>query len=393
MYHGIASSIDPHSRYLNKKELLEFERQMTGRFAGVGMLIMKLRSSYVVVTNVYKNTPAEMVGIQRGDFITHIDNVPTTSIDTVEKAVSVIRGDPGTKVRLRILRDGVEGNLEFVLTREDVAISFVEEELILHNNKTFGLIKLDSFGDGLANNLSSAFFSLKNRARNGGEQLSGIIVNLENNPGGRLDEAVSALDLFLDAKSFVLEYGNDNEARVPMELMGSALNKIPGDITDGIPILVVVNEGSASASEIFAGAMKLFGRALVAGTSKTFGKGSIQGVYPAPGGKIIITVYEYLVGTEDNWIPVQCVGVTPDVFFTYPEIEKGETLRECELSGAIPSIHEMPNAPEFVPLKEKDPAAYNAGVEMLEALKSHMAPILKREKGRLKKLEESAIKE
>lgn len=389
IFHGMGNALDPHSQYLNVEERKERSESREGRFGGVGMEILKPSpTSPVVVESVIPGAPAERVGIQGGDIITHIDDTPTTSLKTINEAVRLIRGSPNTSVRLTIERRGVEKPLLFTVVREVITIVIVSGEIITSRDARYMLLEVKQFSAGVAEKVRDHYLKF---VRETGKRFDGLIITVENNPGGYLHEVIGVVDLFIDAESVVLERNNKEIAVSSVAAHPSTL-KTPGDITGGLPMLVVVNGNSASASEIFAGALQHFGRALVAGTSRTFGKGSIQTeILLEDGSGLMLTIAEYLIGTIDNWIPVQCVGITPDVLFEYDSVTRKPRLTECELAGSIASGGKMENAPPRILLKDKNPNSYRVALDMLAAYKAHMGPKRLSEENKLKKLEKEAL--
>jgi len=366
-YHSIASALDPHSNFIDKEEQKRFRILSQGSLIGVG--IETTKPSYrgpLIIKRILPNSPAKKAGILPMDVITHIDEVPTSSLQYLIDAVKMILGEEGTAVKLRIARSSENEPLEFSIIREKVKVTMMEKEMLSAPGKLYGLIRVREFIAGSARDTKQAFEELSEKA--GDQNLAGIIIDLQNNPGGILNEALSMLDLFMDKPSFAL-YKDNKGAALPIM---SYFMRTVGDITKGLPILVIVNSGSASASEIFSGAMKHFGRAVIAGPEKTYGKGSIQRCNPIIMGIACITSAEYLIGTVDDWEPIQCNGVEPDVLFDYPsEVKHYKYPRECDTYGAIKSIGEMPNAPERKLFIVEHPQDYEETMKMLEVFKKY----------------------
>lgn len=389
--HGIGSSYDPHSGYMSKSEYKLFSEDTQGAFGGVGLEISKTSStSPLTVVNVIEETPSQRAGLLPGDIISHIgppgsEGVPTVSLKNVVDAVKLLRGTPNTTVNLRVFRKGVDKPMNFAVKREIINVVQIKGELIKGGEKTYALIENKQFNGGNQAAMRDKYLELVKSA-NG--KLSGLIIRLENNPGGLLNEAYDDVGLFVDAQSIVLMKSNDSIEEYRLEHRTYA--QTSGDITKGLPILVVVNGGSASASEIFSGAMKHFGRAVIAGTSRTFGKGIVQSTYPSSGGDAIkLTSSEYLIGSKTDWIPVQCVGVEPDILFEYPGVKNFPRPTECELSGHVNTGGPMLRPPPHRSVKEANPELYKAGEAMLEAYKVHMTPKLlaEEEKRKLREAE------
>lgn len=393
--HAVGSSADPHSAYYTLEEHMEQMVDREGKFGGLGIEVIKQSNtvSQVVVMGVIDDTPAYKAGLMVGDVITHIgapitdEHIPTTSLKNIRDAVNLIRGTPGTKATIRVSRKGVQDAILFTIVREEIKIVQVDGGLIVENEKTFAVIRDKSFLMNNASEVEKKFKELKQKA---GGHLSGLIVTVESNPGGLLHEAYNLSRLFIDhTEDIVLMRGNERiEQYIPS---GRRLfSKFSGDITGGLPMLVVVNGASASASEIFARAMQHHGRAVVAGTSRTYGKGVVQSIEELPdsAGAVKYTSAEYLIGSMDDWVPVQCIGVEPDILFTYPGLKPREYLRECAQNGHVNTGGPMANAPIRPSIKDANAELYKKAEEMLEAYKRYNLPKLLAEEEKRKTLEQ-----
>lgn len=390
--HGIGASADPHSNYFNKKEFAEFSEQSSGTFAGVGLELGRPSrvGSPVLIVNTIEGGPAERAGLLPGDYITHIivsgsTKVPTASLKQIDQVIALLRGDAGTSVSIVVVRKGVANDLQFTLVREMIRVVSVEGELIVFNGKTYAYIKAKQFQQKVAFFVEQKFADLKRKA---GGKLDGLILSFENNPGGLLDESYNLIRLFDDSPGdIILTHSNDGiESYVPNA--GRVLHRVPRNIAKGLPILVVVNGRSASASEVVAKALKHKQLAVIAGTEETFGKGVVQTISPGHAGDAIkFTSSEYLIGNQADWVPVQCVGVGLDIKFAYPGVKPRESLTECGLSGHVNSAGPMANPPVRLPIKEAKPALYQAAEEMLEAFKAYMLPKMQKQDDLRKELE------
>ncbi len=272
MKHGLGDALDPHTRFLSAKEAIRDEAESSGKFGGIGLELVKSKTptSFVVVHLVSEGTPAERAGLRAGDVITAINDISTQSFPDITKAIDLLRGDPGTSVRIKVVRTGSDP-IEYSVIREEIVIPQIQGTLLRSGGKTYALLTASRFEEDFALEMKSKYLKL---AKEAGGKLSGLIVNLEGNPGGRLDEVYNAVYLFMRPESIILSRGNNGiEKYVPEE---KARMRPEGDINKGLPIAVVVDDESASASEIFAAALKHYGRAVVLGTSVTFGKGSVQ---------------------------------------------------------------------------------------------------------------------
>jgi carboxyl-terminal processing protease len=390
--HGIGASFDQHSAYMSAEEFKRERETIQGTFGGLGIEISKTKAaSPLVVMNVMEDTPSQRAGLLAGDIISHIipnglAAVSTVSLKSADDAVKLLRGAPNTPVTINVIRPGVDKPLTFTIMREMIKIVQIKGELLTDGTHTYALIENKRFQDGNRAAMQAKYVELEKRARQAGGKLSGLIITFENNPGGLLNEAYNDIDLFLDAPSTVLIRNNDG---IDMYVPGRGqLVRTAGDITDGLPILVVVNSGSASASEVVTAAMKHFGRAVIAGTSRTYGKGIVQTVHVIQDASAIkLTSSEYVVGSKTDWTPVQCVGVEPDILFEYPGIRNPYRPTECEVSGHVNTGGPMAHPPLHRKVKEANPELYKAGAAMLEVYKAHMLPKLLAEEEKRKKRE------
>lgn len=292
---GILSDLDPHSKYLPPDDYEEVRISTTGNYSGIG-LDVSIENGRVMVVSPLPGAPAAEAGIQPGDQLLAVDGVPV-DIDDLEKTVSRMRGKAGTTVRLEVSRDGAENPLEFDIVRADIHVQTVRAELV---DERIAYVRLTSFSNTTDDDLAAAAIDLQAKAPNG---LEGMVLDLRNNPGGVLEAAVDVADLFLSEGLIVRGSGRARQAR--FERYAGA-----GDPLEDIPLVVLVNGGSASASEIVAGALKDHGRALLVG-SKTYGKGSVQTVMPiGEGSAIKLTTSLYITpsGAQINGI-----GIEPDV--------------------------------------------------------------------------------
>ncbi len=374
MKHGLGDALDPHTRFMSAKEVIQYDTESSGKFGGVGLELVKSKTStsYVVVELVTKGMPADKAGLRAGDVITAINDISTQSFSDIRKAIDLLRGDPGTSVRVKVMRAGSKP-VDYDMVRTEIVTPQIEGRLLHSGNKTYALLSAIRFEDDFALEMRTKYFKLLKEA-NG--KLSGLIVNLEGNPGGQLDEVYGAVYLFMRPESIILLRGNNGIEKFEPE--AKAKMRPETDITNGLPIAVVVDDESASASEIFAATLKHYGRAVVLGTSVTFGKGSVQITRILPDDEEVrITNAEYLIGSLNDWVPVQCVGVMPDIIFDYPGVrERSKAVRECEIRGHINSVGTMANAPLHKPIKDVNPSMYQAALEMLDVFKAYRLPII-----------------
>ncbi len=299
---GMLTSLDPHSSYLNEKAFDEMKIQTRGEFGGLGIEVT-LENGLVKVVSPIDDTPAFDAGIKAGDFISYIDDEAVMGM-TLAEAVEKMRGKAGTKIRLSILREGQNEPLEFTITRDIIKIKSVRS----HAEGDIAYIRITSFSEQTSSLLESEMDKLKEQV---GDKLKGVVLDLRNNPGGLLDQAVAVSDDFLNSGEIVSTRGRVQDS-------SSRFNAHKGDIAENLPIAVLINGGSASASEIVAGALQDHKRAIIMGT-KSFGKGSVQTVIPLQGhGAIRLTTSRYYTPSGRS---IQAEGITPDIVVEPAKLE------------------------------------------------------------------------
>ncbi|MBN1238470.1 MAG: S41 family peptidase [Gammaproteobacteria bacterium] len=292
---GILQELDPHSKYLDPEQYEDIRISTTGNYSGVG-LDVSLDDGKVTVVSPLDGAPAERAGILPGDVVVSVNEVPVDR-DNVEETVNMMRGQPGTQVTLDILRDGNPEPLRFALTRADIHVNTVRSAPLADG---FGYIRLTSFSNSTARELQQAAEELTIRMD---APLRGLVLDLRNNPGGVLDAAVDVADLFLDDGLIVRGSGRARQARFERHAAG-------GDPLENVPLVVLVNGGSASASEIVAGALKDHSRSRLVGL-RTYGKGSVQTVMPlGEGSAIKLTTSLYITPSGRS---INGIGIEPDV--------------------------------------------------------------------------------
>jgi len=317
---GMVGTLDPHSFFMSPDEYKELMIETKGSFTGVGIEIT-IRDNVLTVVSPIEGTPAFKAGIQAGDQIIKIGEKPTKDFSIME-AVKLIRGPKGTEVTLTISREGEDKPIEFVITRDVIPIRSVRSFLFPQGIK---YVRIANFQSDTGDELAKALQGLGDK-----EELKGLVLDLRNNPGGLLSQAVEVADAFLDSGPIVSIKGRDQQ-----EEKTHAQN---GDITGGLPIVALINGGSASASEIVAGALQDNQRALILGTT-TFGKGSVQTLFPlSDGSGLRLTTALYYTPSGRS---IQASGITPDieVAFVAPKEkvtqEKRPMIREKDLEGHI----------------------------------------------------------
>ena len=317
---GMLSSLDPHSSFMNADTFRDMQIQTKGEFGGVGMEV-SMENGLLRVVSPIDDTPAAKAGLQPGDLITHIDDEAVMGLN-LNEAVDKLRGKPKTKVRIMVRRKNQDA-FEVTLIRDIIKIESVRSEV---KNDDIGYIRIITFSDNTAKNVKKAVETMTQKV--GKDKLRGFVVDLRNDPGGLLDEAQGVADLFLDQGEIVSTRSRKVEDTV-------RLTATPGDVTNGLPIVVLINEGSASASEIVAGALQDHKRAVIVGTP-SFGKGSVQSVKPIPGyGAIKITTARYYTPSGRS---IQAEGIQPDILIPRAEIKEEEIIKgysESNLPGAL----------------------------------------------------------
>ncbi|OHC75453.1 MAG: peptidase S41 [Rhodospirillales bacterium RIFCSPLOWO2_12_FULL_58_28] len=315
---GMLSALDPHSSYLNAKSYQEMQVQTKGEFGGLGIQVT-MSDGLVKVISPIDDTPAFHAGIMAGDLITHLDNVPVQGM-TLAQAVDKMRGRVGTDLVLTIMRKDSKP-FDVTLTRAIVKVDSVRSNV----DGKIGYLRITSFNEQSDKGVKKAMDDFKAKL---GSELQGIVLDLRNNPGGLLDQAVNVSDAFLDKGEIV-------STRSRYADKTQRYNARPGDEANGLPIVVLINGGSASASEIVAGALQDHRRAIVLGV-KSFGKGSVQTVIPLSGqGAMRLTTARYYTPSGTS---IQGMGITPDIIVEQAKIElleKGEQRREADLRGAL----------------------------------------------------------
>lgn len=292
---GMLVSLDPHSSYLNEKGFKEMQVTTKGEFGGLGIEVT-MENGLVKVVSPIDDTPAFKAGIQSGDYISHIDDSLVTEM-TLSEAVDKMRGPVGSAVNLTILREGATEPLEKRLVRETIKIQSVKAR---SEGDDIGYLRVTSFSETTSSMLKEQILKIQKEQ---GKNLKGFVLDLRNNPGGLLDQAIEVSDIFLDQGEIVSTRGRNKDE-------GKRYNATKGDLTNGLPVVVLVNGGSASASEIVSGALQDHKRGIIMGT-KSFGKGSVQTVIPLPGhGAMRLTTSRYYTPSGRS---IQAEGIVPDI--------------------------------------------------------------------------------
>ncbi len=328
---GMLTGLDPHSAYLDEDAFKELQTSTRGEFGGLGIEVTMEKGVIKVIAPI-DDTPAAKAGVQSGDYIIKLNNTPVSGL-SLKDAVKLMRGKQGTPITIVILRKGVDKPIKKTIIRESIKIKSVKSNLI---DNTYGYVRLSHFQSHTASNMVKAISGLKEKA---GGKIKGLILDLRNNPGGLLDSAIETSDAFINndtkGKDELIVY---TEGRLPNSKFTAKAS--PGDILNNAPIVVLINGGSASGSEIVAGALKDNRRAILMGT-KSFGKGSVQTVLPLDG-KTGIKLTTALYYTPAG-VSIQAKGITPDIVIENIKIpapkNQGEKvnigLSEADLSGHL----------------------------------------------------------
>ena len=314
---GMLTSLDPHSTYLPDDNFKKVQQQTTGKFGGLGIEVT-MENGFLKVVSPIDDTPAFDAGLQPEDLILTVDDESIVGI-TLSEAVEKLRGPIGSEVNITVQRADDEP-FDVAIIRDEIKIRSVRSRLY----DDIGYIRITTFSEQTSPGLKKAVEELTKEAENG---LAGIVLDLRNNPGGLLSEAIKVTDAFLERGEIVSTRGRDNSD------MQHAYAR-PGDITNGLPVVVLINSGSASASEIVAGALKDHRRAILMGT-RSFGKGSVQTIMPMPGhGAIRLTTARYYT---PSGVSIQAKGIAPDIEVALARIEKLNQgpIREEDLRGAL----------------------------------------------------------
>lgn len=323
---GMLAGLDPHSAYLNEEDYKDMRVGTSGEFGGLGIEV-GMENGFVKVIAPIDDTPAKRAGVMAGDLIVRLDGKPVKGM-SLDEAVKLMRGKPGTDITLSIVRDGVDRPLEITVTRDVIKTVSVRFRLL---DPGFGYVRLSQFQSRTADDMLDGLGELRREA---GEPLKGLVLDLRNNPGGVLNAAVAVSDAFLGAGTIVYTEGRNNESQLRFQAA-------PDDVLDGAPIVVLVNEGSASASEIVAGALQDHRRAVIMG-QETFGKGSVQTIVPVNETTALkLTTARYFT---PNGRSIQAEGIVPDIVLENVMLTRGDDgparVREADLARHLKNGNE-----------------------------------------------------
>ena len=300
---GMLQGLDPHSTYLDEEAYLNLQEGTTGEFGGLGIEV-GMENGFIKVISPIDDTPAQQAGMQAGDLIIRLDETPVKGM-SLNDAVALMRGEPGTDITLTIIRDGAEKPLKVTITRDVIKVKSVRARTL---EPGFGYLRVSHFQSRTAEDARTALQELKQD--NDGD-LDGLILDLRNNPGGILSAAVGVSDLFLDSGLIVYTEGRIDDSKL-------RFNAKPAEMLDGAPVVALVNAGSASASEIVAGALQDHKRGIIMG-QQTFGKGSVQTVLPVSDSAALkLTTARYYTPSGRS---IQAHGIEPDVTLKRARVE------------------------------------------------------------------------
>jgi carboxyl-terminal processing protease len=370
---GMLSALDPHSSYLNAKHFRDMQVQTRGEFGGLGIEVTMEKGVIKVVAPI-DDTPADKAGLRSGDYITHLDDEQIQGL-TLQQAVEKMRGPVNTPITLTVVRKGVDEPMKIKVVRDVIRINPVKSRA----EDDVAYIRITTFNEQTYSELKKAVSNLKKEI---GSKLKGYVIDLRNNPGGLLDQAISVSDAFLDKGAIVSTRG-----RKLQEAQRS--NARPGDITDGKKIAVLINGGSASASEIVAGALQDLRRGTIIGT-RSFGKGSVQTIIPLDGnGAIRLTTARYFTPSGRS---IQAKGIAPNIVV---EQELPEDLKkriqkprgESGLRGHLKSEDdkESSGSSAYVPKDREKDIQLNFALDFVRGLKTEFKQDKKADTGQDKK--------
>lgn len=324
---GMLTSLDPHSSYLSPEDAAAMRVQTRGEFGGLGIEVTQ-EDGFVKVVSPIDDTPADEAGIEAGDFVTHVDGESVLGL-TLDEAVELMRGPVGSEIVITVVREGEAEPFDVTIVRDTIKLTAVRAR----TEQQSVVLRVTTFNDQTYKNLEKGLKEQIDEA-GGADNVNGIVLDLRNNPGGLLTQAIKVSDAFLEKGEIVSTRGRELQD-------GERFNATAGDLADGKPIVVLINGGSASASEIVAGALQDHRRAIVVGT-KSFGKGSVQTVMPLRGdGAMRLTTARYYTPSGRS---IQALGVSPDIVVEQPRRtpeteEEEETNRfsrsEADLRGSL----------------------------------------------------------
>ncbi|MDD1612416.1 MAG: S41 family peptidase [Methylococcaceae bacterium] len=352
---GMLSGLDPHSAYLVPEEYQELKEGTTGQFGGLGIEVT-MENGFIKVVSPIDDTPAQRAGLKTGDLIIRLDDKPVKGMTLVE-AVKTMRGEPGSKIELTVVREGEEAPLKFTLIRDIIKVKSVKNRLL---EKGYGYVRISSFQSGTGESLLESLRQLK---KDNAGNLKGLVLDLRNNPGGVLNAAVEVSDAFLKSGLIVYTKGRIENSEMRFTAAGD-------DLMNGAPMVVLINAGSASASEIVAGALQDQKRAVIMG-EKSFGKGSVQTILPTSSGAAIkLTTARYYTPSGRS---IQAEGIEPDITLAAVKLESVEKsdftpVKEADLSRHLENGKKKAETPKTGDEKPKEEKLEVSDYPVFEAL-------------------------
>ena len=359
---GMLAGLDPHSSYMDSKSFRDMQVQTRGEFGGLGIEVT-MEDGLIKVVAPIDDTPAAKAGVMANDIITHLDDEPVQGL-TLNQAVEKMRGPENTKIKLKIMRKGQDKPTEVTITRARIQVRSVRSRM---EGDDVGFIRVTQFNEQTTDGLKKALNELTSQLSN--EKLKGFVLDLRNNPGGLLDQAISVSDAFLERGQ-----NNTTRARDPEETQRFSAK--PGDLTKGKPVIVLINGGSASASEIVAGALQDHRRATLVGT-RSFGKGSVQTIIPlgSGNGALRLTTARYFTPSGRS---IQAKGISPDieVLQDVPDELKTrtDTRGEASLRGHLKAEgDEQTGSQSYIPPDPKDDKALHTALDLMRGIQKNSA--------------------
>ena len=358
---GMLTGLDPHSSYMDAKSFRDMQIQTRGEFGGLGIEVT-MEDGLIKVVAPIDETPAAKAGVMANDIITHLDDEPVQGL-SLNQAVEKMRGPVNTKIKLKIMRKGQDKPVEVSITRDVIRVRSVRSRL---DTDDVGVIRLTQFNEQTTEGLKKAIADLSTQA---GDKLKGFVIDIRNNPGGLLDQAISVSDAFLEKGEIVSTRGRNAEET-------QRFNARVGDLTKAKPVIILINGGSASASEIVAGALQDHRRATIIGT-RSFGKGSVQTIIPlgSGNGALRLTTARYFTPSGRS---IQAKGIVPDieVLQEVPDELKSrtDTKGEASLRGHLKAEgDEQTGSQSYIPPDPKDDKALNTALELIRGTQKNSA--------------------
>jgi carboxyl-terminal processing protease len=359
--YGMLAGLDPHSSYMDADAFREMQAETRGEFGGLGIEVT-IQEGLLKVIAAMDDTPAARAGIMANDIITQLDEEPVQGL-TLDQAVAKMRGPVNSKIKLKIIRNGLDKPIELFIARDMIRVHPVRWQLEADD---VGFIRITEFNEQAADGLNKAISDLTDQSRG---HLKGFIIDLRNNPGGLLDQAIAVCDTFLERGEIVSTRGRDLEAT-------QRFNAHPGDLTNRRPLIVLINGGSASASEIVAGALQDHRRATIIGT-RSFGKGSVQTIIPLDSGNgaLRLTTARYFTPSGRS---IQAQGISPDIEVLQDlpaELKAPADMHsEASLRGHLKAAgDEQTGSQSYVPADAKDDKALHTALNLMRGIEENSA--------------------